>query len=83
MQTVSSIINQHAEKQPEATFLIQPETDQSISFADLKRNIDDIARHLDGLGIHQGSKVAFMLDNGIWSASFCLESWLVVGLLCP
>ncbi len=72
MQTVSSIINLHAAKQPEATFLIQPETDQSISFADLKRNIDDIARQLDGLGIHQGSKVAFMLDNGIWSAQLLL-----------
>ncbi|MYB33946.1 MAG: AMP-binding protein, partial [Gammaproteobacteria bacterium] len=65
MASVSSIINQRAAEQPEKTFLIQPETDQAISFAGLKRNVDDISRHLDGMGIDLGSKVAFMLDNGI------------------
>jgi len=72
MPTVSSTINQRAAQQPERTFLIQPETGQSICFADLKRNIDDISRHLDDMGVHQGSKVAFMLDNGIWSAQLLL-----------
>ncbi|MCY4275555.1 MAG: AMP-binding protein [Gammaproteobacteria bacterium] len=72
MYTVSSIINRRATEQPEKTFLIQPETDQAISFAELKRNIDEISGHLDRLGVRHGSKVAFMLDNGIWSAQLLL-----------
>jgi len=72
MPTVSSIISQRAAEQPEKTFLIQPETDQSICFADLKRNIDAVSCRLDDMGIRQGSKVAFMLDNGIWSAQLLL-----------
>ncbi|MXZ81655.1 MAG: AMP-binding protein [Gammaproteobacteria bacterium] len=72
MTTVGSIIGRHAAERPDETFLIGPETGSTISFADLKRNADEIGRYLDLMRIAPGSKAAFMLDNGIWSAQLFL-----------
>lgn len=72
MTSIASIINDLAVEQPEKTFLIQPEIDQSINFVALQRNAEEIAYHLDSMQMKQNSKAAFMLDNGIWSAQLLL-----------
>ena len=37
LQTFRQVVEQHADKQPHATFLLAPEPDASITFADLRR----------------------------------------------
>ena len=67
METVRACIEQHADAIPDRPFLIAPETDSTLSFQELKAAVDDLGHHLDQLGIKQGSKVAFLLNNGYWT----------------
>ena len=67
METVRACIEQHADASPDRPFLIAPETDSTLSFQELKAAVDDLGHHLDQLGIKQGSKVAFLLNNGYWT----------------
>ncbi len=67
METVRACIEQHADATPDRPFLIAPETDSTLSFQELKTAVDDLGHHLDQLGVKQGSKVAFLLNNGYWT----------------
>ena len=67
METVRACIEQHADATPDRPFLIAPEVDKTLSFQELKAAVDDVGDHLDQLGIEQGSKVAFLLNNGYWT----------------
>ena len=72
MQTIKQCIEQHALERAEKVFLIAPDTDQQLSFGQLKSNIDEIGEHLDRLGLAQGAKIAFLLNNGFWTAQLFL-----------
>ncbi len=67
METVRACIERHADASPDRVFLIAPEIDKSLSFAQLKTAVDDVGRQLDRLGLPQGAKVAFLLNNGYWT----------------
>ena len=67
MDTVRACIERHAAETPERTFLIAPDVDKTLSFAELKTAVDDVGRQLDRLGVAQGAKVAFLLNNGYWT----------------
>jgi acyl-CoA synthetase (AMP-forming)/AMP-acid ligase II len=65
--TVRACIERHAEQSPQKTFLIAPDTDQTLNFSELKQAVDEIGKALDRLGLKRGAKVAFLLDNGFWA----------------
>jgi long-chain acyl-CoA synthetase len=67
METVRARIEQHADASPDREFLIAPESGDSLSFAQLKMAADDVGQQLDQLGLPQGAKVAFLLNNGYWT----------------
>ena len=67
METVRACIEQHADATPDRPFLIAPEVNKTLSFAELKTAVDDVGRRLDQLGVGQGSRVAFLLNNGYWT----------------
>ncbi|MBT8435993.1 MAG: AMP-binding protein, partial [Gammaproteobacteria bacterium] len=67
METVRACIEQHADASPDRVFLVAPEIDKSLSFAQLKTAVDDVSQQLDRLGLPQGAKVAFLLNNGYWT----------------
>ncbi len=72
METVRACIEHHADASPESGFLIAPEGGDSLSFAQLKAALDDVSLQLDGLGLPQGAKVAFLLNNGYWTLQLFL-----------
>ncbi len=72
MQTIRACIEHHAETSPDRTFLIAPETSRQISFSELKTAVDDVGAGLDRLGIGQGGRVAFLLNNGFWTTRLFL-----------
>ncbi|MGI9319266.1 MAG: AMP-binding protein [bacterium] len=72
MQTIQQCVEHHANERAERTFLIAPDTDQELSFKQLKINIAVLKTHLDRLGIAQGAKIAFLLNNGLWTAQLFL-----------
>jgi acyl-CoA synthetase (AMP-forming)/AMP-acid ligase II len=44
-----------------------PDSEQSLSFAQLKSAVDELGQQLDLLGLARGAKVAFLLNNGYWT----------------
>ena len=67
MDTVRACIEHHADATPERLFLIAPESGGSLNFAQLKAAVVDVGQRLDRLGLPQGAKVAFLLNNGDWT----------------
>ena len=67
METVRTCIERHADASAERLFLIAPDSEQSLSFAQLKSAVDELGQQLDLLGLARGAKVAFLLNNGYWT----------------
>jgi len=72
MDTVRACIDHHADATPERDFLIAPDCGLNLDFAGLKEAVDDIARHLDELGLAHGARAAFLLNNGYWTTRLFL-----------
>ena len=72
METVRACIEHHAGASPENDFLIAPESGQSLNFKQLKIAVDDVGSGLDQLGLPQGAKVAFLMNNGYWTLQLFL-----------
>ncbi|HEY2251197.1 MAG TPA: AMP-binding protein, partial [Planctomycetaceae bacterium] len=70
--TVRSAVDRMAELRPGAAFLIGPEIGREMNFADLRRRSNEIARQLSSLGLSKGDKIAFLLDNGLFTSSLLL-----------
>ena len=72
MQTIRQCIEHHADERSDNIFLIAPDTDDELSFGQLRKNVDEIGTRLDRLGIAAGAKIAFLLNNGFWTAQLFL-----------
>ena len=81
LDTMRGVIDQMADQHGESVFLFGPETRQEITFADLQRQSNELARRLLSLGLSKGDKVAFLLDNGLFSARLLLGA--MYGSLVP
>jgi acyl-CoA synthetase (AMP-forming)/AMP-acid ligase II len=62
--TLRDVLDAHVARQPEAVFLIAPETGSVLTYRDLHREARRLARFLAGKGLRRGDKVAFYLHNG-------------------
>ena len=63
MRTIRDYVDRRAAEQPDATWLIAPETGATMTFAQLQRNSRDLTHFLIGAGLIKGDKVALMLHN--------------------
>ena len=68
MRTIRDYVDRRAAEQPDATWLIAPETGATMTFAQLQRNSQDLTRFLTGAGLKKGDKVALMLHNSYHTA---------------
>ena len=64
MQTLRHYVDLRAREQPDAPYLIAPETGKTLTYGQLQRDSRDLGRFLLKLGLKQGDKVALMLHNG-------------------
>jgi len=72
MATFRGVIDRYATVQPDAPFLIAPESSSQLTYGDLQ---DRCRRFVALLGAHQvrpGSTVSFMLENGVSAATVFL-----------
>ncbi len=72
MKTVREFIDRHARERGDRAFLIAPDSSHEISFSELKSGVDAIGNGLDHIGIAQGARVGFLMDNGAWTAQLLL-----------
>ena len=64
MRTIRHHVDTRAAAQPDAPWLIAPETGATMTYVQLQRDSRELGRYLLGLGLNKGDKVALMLHNG-------------------
>jgi acyl-CoA synthetase (AMP-forming)/AMP-acid ligase II len=72
--TLRSQLIDLAAMRPEKLCLFSPESQRAWAFSDFRHRTDEIARKLGGLGLHRGDKVAFLMDNGLFTSALLLGS---------
>ncbi len=70
--TLRGLICQMAESLPKETFLRSPDSDARMTFAELRQSSDQLTQRLLSMGLSRGDKVAFMMDNGLFTAGLFL-----------
>ena len=68
MRTIRDYVDRRAAEQPHDTWLIAPETGETMSYAQLRLNSIDLTRFLLAAGLKKGDKVALMLHNSYQTA---------------
>ena len=71
-RTIRELIDRMASTQAEAPFLISPETGRVLTFIGLREQSRAISALLRKAGLERGDKVAFLLDNGLFTAQLFL-----------
>lgn len=70
--TIRELIDRMAETRPEAPFLMNPETGEVLTFSGLKEQSELLFTQLQQLGLGSGEKVAFLMDNSLFTAQLFL-----------
>ena len=68
MRTIRYHVDRQAREQPDAPYLIAPETGRTLTYGQLKRDSVELGRYLAGQGLAKGDKVALMLHNSYQAA---------------
>jgi amino acid adenylation domain-containing protein len=71
-QTIRDLIDHRANTQPDVTFLISPETGRILTFRGLQEQSRFVSIQLQQLRLEPGDKVAFLMDNGLFTAQLFL-----------
>ena len=70
--TVRALIDRMAESRPEAVYLLSPEAGLDWTYQELRRQSNRLGQKLCELGCGAGDKIAFMMDNGLFTAGLFL-----------
>ena len=70
--TLRELIDARAEATPEARYLLSPETGRGITYQGLQGQARAIVARLQEWGLSPGDKVAFLMDNGLFTAELFL-----------
>ncbi len=68
MRTIRHYVDLQAREQPDAPYLIAPETGRTLTYGQLQRDSAELGRYLAGQGLVKGDKVALMLHNSYQAA---------------
>ena len=71
-KTIRELIERRAAEQPDAPYLIAPETDAVLTYRELHRASEALTQYLIARGLAKGDKVALMLHNGYQTARLLL-----------
>src|SRR5271165_3620697 len=72
IQTIRDLIDHRAHAQPDVVFLIGPETGGVLTFRGLQEQALFVSIQLQQLRLERGDKVAFLMDNGLFTAQLFL-----------
>jgi long-chain acyl-CoA synthetase len=68
MRTIRYYVDLRAREQPDAPYLIAPETGRTLTYGKLKQDSEELGRYLLALSLSKGDKVALMLHNSYQAA---------------
>jgi surfactin family lipopeptide synthetase A len=72
IKTIRALIDRMAETLPESIFLVSPETGRTLTFGGLREQSRLLASEFRLAGLKAGDKIAFLLDNGLFTAQLFL-----------
>jgi acyl-CoA synthetase (AMP-forming)/AMP-acid ligase II len=72
INTVRELVDRRANTQPDLPFLISPETGRVLTFKGLQEQAHHLSRRFRQMGLEFGDKVAFLMDNGLFTAQLFL-----------
>ncbi len=79
--TVREQIARRAADVGDDVYLVAPETGRALTYAELLKRADQVAAHLDALGLGKGDTVSLMLGNGAATAELILGA-MYAGCIC-
>ncbi|HZI82269.1 MAG TPA: AMP-binding protein, partial [Casimicrobiaceae bacterium] len=82
-QTFRQVVEQHADEQPRATFLLAPEPGVAVTYAELRRTTRRFGALLRDLRVPEQAVVAFMLPNGLAAATIFIGSMTAGRIVSP
>jgi long-chain acyl-CoA synthetase len=68
VKTIREYVDRRAAEQPDAPYVIAPETGAILTYGELQRASIELTRFLSGRGLSKADKVALMLHNGYQTA---------------
>src|SRR6185295_8789782 len=83
LQTFRQVVEQLADEQPDATFLLAPESGASVTYAELRRTTRRFGALLGTLRVPEQGIVAFMLPNGLAAATIFVGSMTTGRIVSP
>jgi len=72
VRTVRDLIDLQAEVRPDRGFLFNPETKQGLTFKELQERTRQLCGLFHRRGLVPGDKIAFLMDNGLFTAQLFL-----------
>jgi len=78
-RTVRALLDERAHTAGDSVFLIDPETNESLSYSQVRQHAVSIAVYLAGLGVKPGDSVAYAMNNGR-ECVLCLLGMLYCGV---
>src|SRR5450432_558979 len=82
-RTLREVVDRHAERTPDAAFLLAPEPSIDISFRQLRDDALALTALLDRSGVARGGVVSYMLPNGISAATILLATMYAGRIVSP
>jgi len=70
--TIRKQIDAQSRARGDAVFVIEPESNLELTFAQLRDGAHQLGARFDALNIARQAKVAFLLDNGAWTVRLLL-----------
>src|SRR3984957_11880515 len=70
--TVRDLIDRMAGTRPDIPFLISPETGRVLTFRGLREQCLNLCPRFQQMGLEHGDKIAFLMDNGLFTAQLFL-----------
>ncbi len=67
-QSVRSLVDHSAAVHGERTYLIDPDSNLSLTFGGLRTRCQQLSDFLSKAGLDEPAKVGFLMDNGYWTA---------------
>ena len=80
VNTIRDLIDRMAGTQPDDAFLISPETGRVLTFKGLQEQAHRLHSRFRQMGLEHGDKIAFLMDNGLFTAQLFLGA--MYGRLC-
>jgi acyl-CoA synthetase (AMP-forming)/AMP-acid ligase II/acyl carrier protein len=72
IDTVRDLIDQVAGTEPDAAFLISPETRREVTFKGLQQQARHLYEQFQRMSLERGDKIALLMDNGLRSVQLFL-----------